>query len=109
MQVIKPDQVIAGQDSLYASACIDKNANELIIKIANTIGKEQMLSFNLSGWKNSDAKASMSVLSNNDMNGVNSFEQPLAIVPVNKEVEVKNKMLNTILSPNSFSVIRLKL
>ena len=103
------NQVIAGQDSLYASACIDKNANELIIKIANTIGKEQMLSFNLSGWKNSDAKASMSVLSNNDMNGVNSFEQPLAIVPVNKEVEVKNKILNTTVSPNSFSVIRLKL
>ena len=103
------NQVIAGQDSLYASACVDKNANELIIKIANTIGKEQMLSFNLSGWKNSDAKASMSVLSNNDMNGVNSFEQPLAIVPVNKEVEVKNKILNTTVSPNSFSVIRLKL
>ena len=103
------NQVIAGQDSLYASACVDKNANELIIKIANTIGKEQMLSFNLSGWKNSDAKASMSVLSNNDMNGVNSFEQPLAIVPVNKEVEVKNKILNTTVSPNSFSLIRLKL
>jgi hypothetical protein len=33
----------------------------------------------------------------------------VAIVPVNKEVEVKNKSLSINLSANSFSVIRFKL
>jgi alpha-N-arabinofuranosidase len=109
-QVVPVDMnnaVVAGQDSLYASACIDKNTNELIIKIANTINQTQTVSFVLKGVR--DAKASMSVLRSDEMNAVNSFEQPFAIVPVNREVEVKNKMLSTDLSPYSFSVIRVKL
>jgi alpha-L-arabinofuranosidase len=43
------------------------------------------------------------------MNDVNSFEKPLAVAPVTKEVAVKNKVLNATLLPNSFSVIRIKL
>jgi alpha-N-arabinofuranosidase len=101
--------VIAGQDSLYASASIDKVTNELIIKIANTIGKEQSASFNLTGLQNENVKATLTYLRSDDMNAVNSFEQPVAIVPVSKEVEVRNKTLNTTLLPNSFSIIRFKL
>jgi alpha-L-arabinofuranosidase len=102
-------QVMEGKDSLYASACIDKNTNELIIKIANTIGKEQTVSFNLDGWKQTNAKATITVLQSNDMNEVNSFEKPMAITPEVKEAEVKNKLLGTTLPASSFSVIRLKL
>ena len=101
--------VIAGQDSLYASASIDKTTNELIIKIANTVGKEQLVSFGLTGLQNENAKATLTYLRSDDMNEVNSFEKPVAIVPVSKEVEVRNKTLNIILLPNSFSVIRFKL
>jgi alpha-L-arabinofuranosidase len=101
--------VIAGQDSLYASAGIDKNSNELIIKIANTIGKEQSIAFTLEGLKKTEANATITYLSSDDMNEVNSFEKPLAVAPVIKEVEVKNKVLSAILLPNSFSVIRIKL
>lgn len=102
-------QVMAGQDSLYASASIDKGTNELIIKIANTVGKEQSVSFNLDGWKKTDANAAFTYLHSDDMNAVNSFGMPLEVAPVSKEVEVKNKVLNTILLPNSFSVIRVTL
>jgi alpha-N-arabinofuranosidase len=101
--------VVAGQDSLYASACIDKTTNELIIKIANNINQTQTVSFALNGLVNANAKASMSVLHSDEMNAVNSFEQPNAIVPVGKDVAVKNKILNTDLPAYSFSVIRIKL
>jgi alpha-N-arabinofuranosidase len=101
--------VVAGQDSLYASACIDKTTNELIIKIANTINQTQTVSLALNGLINANAKASMNVLRSDEMNAVNSFEQPFAIVPVSREVDVKNKILETKLSPYSFSVIRIKL
>ena len=37
--VLQDNSVIAGQDSLYATACIDKPGNELIIKIVNVIIK----------------------------------------------------------------------
>lgn len=101
--------VIAGQDSLYASACIDKPRNELIIKIANTFHQTKRISFVINGSMDQNAKATMQVLRNDEMNAVNSFEQPTLIVPVNKDAEVKNKTLNTELPPYSFSVIRVKL
>ncbi len=101
--------VIAGQDSLYASASIDKNTNELIIKIANTIGKEQTVTFQLEGLKKAEGSAAISYLQSNDMNEVNSFEKPLAIAPGTKEVVVKDKVFSATLLPNSFSVIRIKL
>lgn len=103
------NEVLAGKDSLYASACIDKATNELIIKIANTIGAEQAVSFNLEGLNTTNSKGIQTVIRSDDMNGVNSFEQPMAIVPVMKVVDVTNKTLSTNLSPNSFTVIRLKL
>lgn len=102
-------QVMAGQDSLYASACIDKGTNELIIKIANTLGKGQSVSINLDGWKKTEANAALTYLRHDDMNAVNSFGKPLEVAPVSKEAEVKNKVLNTTLLSNSFSVIRIKL
>lgn len=103
------NEVLAGKDSLYASACIDKLTNELIIKIANTIGAEQVVSFNLEGLTTANSKALQTVLRSDDMNAVNSFEQPVAIFPSTKVVDVKDKMLSTNLSANSFTVIRLKL
>ncbi len=102
-------EVMAGKDSLYASACIDKNTNELIIKIANTIGKEQSVSFNLSGLKNANTKAMLTYLRSDDMNEVNSFEKPVAVAPISKQVDVKDKVLTLPLSASSFSVIRMKL
>jgi alpha-N-arabinofuranosidase len=107
--VTMDNEVLAGKDSLYASACIDKTTNELIIKIANTIGAEQAVSFNLEGLNTANSKAIQTVIRSDDMNGVNSFEQPMAIVPVMKVVDVINKTLSVNLSPNSFTVIRLKL
>lgn len=103
------NEVLAGNDSLYASACIDKTTNELIIKIANTIGAEQAVSFNLEGLSTANSKATQTMIRSDDMNGVNSFEHPMAIVPVMKVVDVTNKILSTTLSANSFTVIRLKL
>jgi alpha-N-arabinofuranosidase len=101
--------VLAGKDSLYASACIDKTTNELIIKIANTIGAEQAVSFRLEGLNTANSKAIQTVIRSDDMNGVNSFEQPMAIVPLSRVADVINKTLSINLSPNSFTVIRLKL
>ena len=42
------NEVVAGQDSLYAAACIDAKTNELIVKLVNASDKEQM---NTIDWK----------------------------------------------------------
>src|SRR5204862_5427670 len=46
------NEVIAGQDSLYASASTDIATNELIIKIVNASAKEQSNTLSLDGAKN---------------------------------------------------------
>jgi alpha-L-arabinofuranosidase len=102
-------QVIAGEDSLYASACIDDKTHELIIKIANTIGKEQTVSFTFDGLNNHETKATITYLQSDDLNAVNSLKEPLAVAPKTKELGIKNQLLNMQLLPNSFSVIRLSL
>jgi alpha-N-arabinofuranosidase len=107
--VTMDSEILAGKDSLYASACIDKNTHELIIKIANTIGGEQAVSFQLEGLTTADSKAIQTVIRSDDMNGVNSFEQPMAIIPVMRVIDVTNKTVSANLLPNSFTVIRLKL
>ncbi|MBD0279202.1 MAG: alpha-L-arabinofuranosidase, partial [Flavisolibacter sp.] len=39
--ILRNNQMIAGQDSLYASATLDKKTNDVIIKIVNASGKSQ--------------------------------------------------------------------
>lgn len=106
--IVLNGEVLAGKDSLYASATIDKQTGELIIKIANTIGKEQAVDFQMNGWNGKDEKALFTVLTSGEMNDVNSFDNPRAIIPVTREIVVKGKLLHAILQPNSFTVIRLK-
>ena len=101
--------VMAGQDSLYASACIDTKTNELIIKIVNTIGKAQSVAFDVEELKKTDAIASVTVLQRDDMNAVNSFELPMNISPVEGKLVLKGKRLQMDLVGNSLSVIRVPL
>lgn len=101
--------VMGGVDSLYASACVDQTTGELIIKIANTIGAAQGISFTLKGWKPGEAAANITVIKSDDLNAVNSFEQPFFIVPVSKEASVKKGKLDVSLPPYSFSVIKVRI
>ena len=51
----------------------------------------------------------LTTLQSDDMNAVNSFEKPMSISPMSKEVDIKDRVLSLPLSASSFSVIRLKL
>ncbi|MDB5247304.1 MAG: alpha-L-arabinofuranosidase [Segetibacter sp.] len=102
-------EVMAGTDSLYASACIDKTTNELILKLVNTSGKSQSKSVVVDGVKRLDAVGKMTVLQSNDLNKVNSLDEPMAISPKDSQVAVKGKKLNLSLAPYSFNVVRIKM
>ena len=98
-----------GQDSLYASATQDKNRNELIIKIVNTLGKVQTAEVKIVGSKDFYAKARLSVLKNNNLEAVNSFDAPSVISPTETTIDVKGKTIALTLPPYSFTVIKLKM
>jgi alpha-L-arabinofuranosidase len=100
---------LTGQDSLYASAVIDKNTNEVIIKLVNPSAKPISKTILFDGIKPAAAKGLLTVLQTNGNSNVNSFSEPKNIAPVESAIALKGKQLNFVAAAYSFSVIRIKL
>jgi alpha-L-arabinofuranosidase len=98
-----------GQDSLYASATLDKTSNELIIKIVNASANAKTAEVNIDGVKKLDVKAKLITLQNDDLEAENTIDLPTVVAPVEKEIEVKGKKVELEVKGYSFSVIRVKL
>jgi len=103
------NDVIAGADSLYATAAIDKVTNELILKLVNTSGKEQTRNIAFDGLKKLKGNAKLTVLQSDNPDGVNTLDNPMTISPQEKQIAVNNKKLNIPLAPYSFTVLRIKM
>ncbi|HNX80038.1 MAG TPA: alpha-L-arabinofuranosidase C-terminal domain-containing protein, partial [Prolixibacteraceae bacterium] len=100
---------LTGEDGIYASAALDKSANEVILKIVNTSDKVKNQEIVLNTTRKVLPKARYIVLQNNKSDGMNSIENPKAISPVEKEFTLKGRKLNATLEPYSLSVYRIKL
>ena len=100
---------LAGQDSLYASATIDKNTNELIVKLVNVSGKVQTKEIQVAGVKKLDAEAKLIVLKTGELDDVNSFNQPKKIAPTEETLKVKGKKISVPLTPYSFTVVKVRM
>ncbi len=103
------NEVVAGQDSLYASAAVDTKTNELILKVVNASGKEQSNTLAIEGAKKIASTGTLTVLKSDELYGVNSFDKPENIAPKESQVTVKGKKINLVAAPYSFSVIRIKM
>ncbi len=99
--------VVAGDDSLYATACLDKNTGDIILKIANTGGNTQANTIALEGVKKLAAKGLATVLQNNDLRAVNTFGSS-SVAPQENEIAVKGKTITIVSAPYSFTVVRVK-
>jgi alpha-L-arabinofuranosidase len=98
-----------GQDSLYASAVMDKTSNELIIKIVNASAKTQLTEVNIEGVKKLDGKAKLITLQHDNLEAENTMEAPAVIAPIETMIEPKGKGVTLDVKGHSFSVIRIKL
>jgi len=103
------NEVVAGQDSLFAAACIDTATSELIVKLVNASGKEQTNVLALEGVKKLAAQGSLTVLQSDNLYSINSFDQPQRVAPKESTIAVKGKKINLTAAPYSFSVLRVKL
>jgi len=103
------NESIAGQDSLYATACIDSVTNEIIIKLVNSSGRRRDNSIFLEGVGKTAKQASLTILQSDDLTAVNSFDAPENIAPKRSLIPVNNKEISLSSAPYSFNVIRVKL
>jgi alpha-L-arabinofuranosidase len=106
---LRDGKALTGQDSLYVSAVIDKNTNDVIIKVVNASGTEQTNTIKMDGTKKLASQAIVTTLKSNDLNSENSFAKPFNVAPVNSSVVVKGKQIIFTSAPYSFSVIRVKM
>jgi alpha-N-arabinofuranosidase len=108
LSILENNQVLAGQDSLYAAACLDANTHEIILKLVNVSGKPRQQSILLNGAKKLAPAGSLTVLQSGDLDGVNSLENAMALSPQEKELVVKGRQLNVALAPYSFTIVKVK-
>jgi alpha-L-arabinofuranosidase len=99
---------LAGQDSLYASAAIDKNTNELIVKLVNVSGKIQKRDIQVEGIKKLNENASLIVLAN-ELEEVNSISEPTNMKPIEQKLKLKGKKISLPLAPYSFTILTVKI
>lgn len=108
VEVTEDGKDLIGQEELYASAVIDSELGELIIKVVNTSSEAKDIQLSLKG-KIVGNKGTMMVLQNDDLSAENSFEQPQNIKPLKEEVTVNSEKVMVSLKPYSLNVIKLKL
>lgn len=106
----KPVTGAEGQNGLFASAVIDKNTGEYIVKVANTGETEQPLTLDFAGMKKGAALTSCKVITLNAPapDAENSLENPSLISPVESTLPVDGQKLTTTIPPLTFRVYILK-
>jgi alpha-L-arabinofuranosidase len=102
------NEVIAGQDSCYASAVIDRSSNEIVLKIVNTDNTEKTRDVVIEG-ANPGATAILTVLKSGDLNEVNSINEPMKIKPVDQQANITGRTMSLSLAPYSVNIVRIKM
>ncbi len=101
-------KAVAGQDSLYASAVIDERANELLIKIVNALPTAQTIALQLEGWGRMNPTVKQMLLQNDDLNAMNTLDNPTTVVPVESTITLTGKQPLFIAQPRSFTILRMR-
>ena len=72
-----------GQNGLFASATLDKDANQIVVKVANTSKEDQTLNIDITGLKKGKALDGGKVLTlHADLEAENTLDNPDIVKPV---------------------------
>jgi alpha-L-arabinofuranosidase len=107
--VLNGNHVVAGQDSVYASAVIDKNTNELIVKMVNVAPYSKAVQINIEGLKKMAKNGTLTILQSDELKTMNTLDNLKAVSPVNKEIEVKGKKISINAEPYSLTIFKIKM
>ncbi|MGY5355680.1 alpha-L-arabinofuranosidase C-terminal domain-containing protein [Wenyingzhuangia sp. IMCC45467] len=107
LTITKNGKPLTGQEGLYASATKDVNKKEVVVKLVNTLNKNQNIAVNLSGER-VKSKGTKIVLTSENLEDVNSFEEPYKIIPTTSVFKLIKKKVILNLEPNSLTILKLK-
>lgn len=99
-----------GQNGLFASATLDKDANQIVVKVANTSKEDQTLNIDITGLKKGKDLDGGKVLTlHADLEAENTLDNPDIVKPVESAVEVSGREFTTTVGPSTFAVYRLNI
>ena len=105
--ITENDKPIAGNDSLYSSAVIDKQKGELIIKIVNNASTSQQIELDLRGCKLSKAESMVQTLATNDIYSYNKVVELEKLKPNDSKLLVNTNKFNHAVPAYSVSVLKI--
>lgn len=97
-----------GQDGLFASAVLDKNANEVVIKVINTGDTPQDVTLNLKGMKKGTREATLISFHSDDLDAENTLDNPTKIVPQTSTLTVNAPSHQVTVPARTFYIYRIK-
>jgi len=105
--ITENEKPVAGKDSLYSSAVIDKQKGELIIKIVNIASAPQIVELNLTGIKLSKTDAVSQTLAANDLYSYNKLSELDKLKPQERRFSVKTNNVDQNLPAYSVTVLKI--
>lgn len=106
--VVLNNKPLTGQDSVYASATIDKNNNEIFIKIVNVSSITRKYNIVVKGATFSTNEIKLIELFSNDLYSYNSIDKPNVIVPQEKSIKVKRNNISLTFQPRSVNILKIE-
>ena len=103
-----------GMNGLFASAVLDADANEVIIKVINTSGQSQNITVNLSGMTGERTAQTLTLSHKGSVDDENTLDEPNKIVPKAGSVKCEadkssgQTVLNDRMPAMSFRVYKIK-
>ena len=93
---------VEGKNGLYASAVFDKVKRQYIVKVGNSLDRQQTVSIQLKGLKK--LTAARQTLLTAKLTDNNSLDHPDNVKPVTQDVTANGNSLSVTLPAKSFSV-----
>ncbi|WP_211339722.1 alpha-L-arabinofuranosidase C-terminal domain-containing protein [Mucilaginibacter gracilis] len=102
-------QPVTGQNGTFATAVIDSQTKELIIKFVNTTPKPLNSDFLINGQKIKKQEGVLTTLQSDDIQQVNSLDNPAALSPVQQQLPILGNNISLLIKPYSFTILRIKM
>lgn len=103
--VLLGNEVIAGQDSLYSSASLEKTTGHVYLKLVNASSQSKELTIDIQGLKTSEKEAAVTELYSNNLMDFNTIKKPSEIVPQESKIALKGNKINLTVKGRSFVLI----
>lgn len=106
----KPLAGTEGQDGMFASAVLDSDASQIIVKVANTSNEPQEVNIDIKGFKKGkELNGGTALVLHADLKEENTLDNPDKIMPVSTDIVANGSKFETVVAPSTFVVYRLNI